>query len=61
LQLSTLGRRVWEKLPFFAASLVCGILTVYAEKGVGTLSSGTDCPFGGRIANAVLSYACYLL
>jgi tetratricopeptide (TPR) repeat protein len=61
LQLSSLGRRVWEKLPFFACSLVCGILTVYAEKGAGALSSGAECPFGGRIANAILSYARYLL
>ncbi|MGA2436287.1 MAG: tetratricopeptide repeat protein, partial [Bryobacteraceae bacterium] len=61
LQRSTLGRRVWEKLPFFAGGLVCGILTVYAEQAVGALPSGAACPFGGRIANAILSYARYLL
>ncbi len=39
-----LWRLVWEKAPFFGASLLCGLLTVYAEKGVGAVSSVETIP-----------------
>ncbi len=49
-----------EKLPFFAAAIVCGLLTMHAEKGVGALPTAFDVPIHSRIANATLSYLGYL-
>ena len=37
IKLKTLRLLFLEKLPFFAAALVCGLLTLRAEKGVGAL------------------------
>jgi tetratricopeptide (TPR) repeat protein len=50
-----------EKLPFVAASVACAVITVHAEKGFEALPSSDDLPFVKRAANAMLSYACYLL
>ena len=49
-----------EKLPFLAASFVCGLLTVRAERGVGALQSGAALSLLERVANATLSYVRYL-
>lgn len=63
-QASTLSPRrfnlILEKLPFFAAALVGGLLTLRAEKGVGALPTAFDVPIPGRIANALLSCLRYL-
>ena len=59
-RLKTLGLLLLEKLPFFAAAMVCGLLTMHAEKGVGALPTTFDVPIPGRIANALLSYLRYL-
>jgi tetratricopeptide (TPR) repeat protein len=49
-----------EKLPFFAASLVAGLLTMRAEKGLQALPSTVAYPVSDRLANAALSYLRYL-
>jgi Flp pilus assembly protein TadD len=49
-----------EKIPFFAAAFVCGVLTVVAEKRIDALRSAHEFPFPARTANAVLSTARYL-
>ena len=49
-----------EKLPFLAASLVCGLLTVRAEKAVGAMQNISDIPLPYRIANATLGGGRYL-
>lgn len=54
-------RLVWEKLPFFGAALVCGLVTIFAEHEVGALSSVAVVGIGTRIANAVFSYGRYIL
>ncbi len=42
-------RLVWEKAPFFGASLLCGLLTVHAEKGVGALSNAAALPIRAEL------------
>ena len=49
-----------EKLPFLAAAFVCGLLTVYAERGVSALPDAVQSPVADRMANAALSYSRYL-
>ncbi len=58
--LRLLWRLVREKAPFFGASLLCGLLTVYAEKGVGALSTAAALPIRSRVANVVVSCVRYL-
>jgi Flp pilus assembly protein TadD len=59
-RLKTLRLLFLEKLPFFAAALVCGLLTLRAEKGVGALPTAPTLTTLDRIANATLSYVRYL-
>ena len=58
--LRLLWRLVWEKAPFFGASLLCGLLTMHAEKGVGAVSSEETIPVNARISNAFISCGRYL-
>ena len=51
---------IWEKAPFVAAALVCGVVTIYAERGVGALGAATQYPLAERFQNALLSYLGYL-
>jgi tetratricopeptide (TPR) repeat protein len=51
---------IWEKVPFLAAALVCGVVTIYTVSGVGALGAATTFPLAGRIQNALLSYLGYL-
>ena len=51
---------IWEKAPFLAAALVFGVVTIYAERGVGALGAATTFPLAGRVQNALLSYLGYL-
>jgi len=50
-----------EKLPFFAAAFVCGLITIHAEKAVGAIQLVSDIPFLHRLSNATLGYGRYLL
>jgi len=51
---------IWEKVPFLAAAMVFGVITVHAEKGVGALGATSLYPLGGRVQNALVSYMVYL-
>jgi tetratricopeptide (TPR) repeat protein len=59
--LARLPALVSEKTPFFVlAALVC-VLTVRAQAAVGAVASADRLPMDARVANAVVSYARYLL
>jgi protein O-mannosyl-transferase len=60
LKLKQMLPLIWEKAPFLAAALVVGVVTIYAERGVGALGATTTFPLSGRVHNAVLSYVIYL-
>jgi tetratricopeptide (TPR) repeat protein len=51
---------IWEKVPFLAAALVFGVVTIYAVSGLGALGPATNYPLAGRLQNALLSYLGYL-
>jgi Flp pilus assembly protein TadD len=51
---------VLEKLPFFGAALLIGIVAIFAQKSSGALQPTDRLPMGYRIANAIVSYAHYL-
>jgi tetratricopeptide (TPR) repeat protein len=55
-----LGRLILEKVPFFALSIGSSVLTFWAQKGTGALSSLEALPLGFRISNALVSYVRYL-
>ena len=59
-QLSTLGRLVWEKLPFFALAAAASIITVAAHRGLGLSTEAFGLPLDVRIENALISYVRYL-
>ena len=50
-----------EKVPFLAASLFAGLLTLHAEQGLDALPTLADIPFLHRIANALLAGSRYLV
>jgi protein O-mannosyl-transferase len=54
------GRLVVEKLPFFALSVGSSLMTFWAQKGTGALSSLEALPLEFRISNALVSYVRYL-
>ncbi len=57
--LTTWPRLVMEKVPLFAMSLASSVVTYCVQKAGGA-SSLHQLPAGGRIANALVSYARYL-
>jgi tetratricopeptide (TPR) repeat protein len=61
LQLKQMLPVIWEKVPFLAAALLAGVVTIYAEKGVGALGAATAFPLAGRVQNALVSYVAYLI
>jgi tetratricopeptide (TPR) repeat protein len=56
-----LDRILLEKLPFVLAALLTSLLTLHAGHRYGSLPSLANCPLTARMANAVISYARYLL
>jgi len=60
LRLKTLSLVLLEKVPFLAAAVVCGRLTMRAETNVGALMAGAALTIPERIANATVSYLRYL-
>jgi tetratricopeptide (TPR) repeat protein len=50
-----------EKLPFLAASLACGVATVWAQASHGAVRTVEAFPVGVRLANAAVSSAWYLV
>jgi tetratricopeptide (TPR) repeat protein len=66
LKRGTVTLRAWfplvlEKLPFFALSGVSSVITFLAQKASGAVVPLNDTPVAARMANAVVSYARYLL
>jgi tetratricopeptide (TPR) repeat protein len=59
LQLSTIWRLVWEKVPLLALAAVSSYMTVAAHRELHSLSSSAA-GMDWRMANAVVSYARYL-
>ena len=59
-QLKILPRLVWEKLPFFALSIVSCALTFIAQQRGGAVIAVSRIPFDMRCANAVISYIKYI-
>ena len=55
---STLGRLVWEKIPFLLLSAASCAATIWAQKEA--LNSLQRITFPARVCNAVVSYAAYL-
>jgi tetratricopeptide (TPR) repeat protein len=51
---------LWEKIPFFAVSLLFGLITIAAQRQSGAIKSLTRFPVSSRIANAMVSYGEYL-
>lgn len=51
---------VKEKIPFFACSLLSGVITIYAQNKGGGVRSFSDMPFDLRIENALVSYVKYV-
>jgi tetratricopeptide (TPR) repeat protein len=56
--LAGLGRRIAEKLPFFALSVLASLIAVVAQRTSGALVESL--PFAPRVANAFLAYLWYL-
>ncbi len=53
------GRLVWEKLPFFLASLIFGALAIYGQH-VGGIMAGVEYPLSRRIASMLFGIGFYL-
>lgn len=54
------GKLLWEKTPFFLLAIVSSIITYWAQKKVGSVSSVDILPFSTQIMNAIISYCSYL-
>lgn len=51
---------VKEKIPFFACSLLSGLITIYAQREGGAIHGLKEIPLWLRIENALNAYAAYL-
>ena len=49
-----------EKIPFFACSLLSGLVTIYAQHSGGALVNLHTAPFGYRMENALVAYLKYI-
>lgn len=56
----SLRAAVIEKLPFFALTLACSVVTLWAQRHGGAVASVETLPFRVRLVNVVVSYAGYL-
>jgi protein O-mannosyl-transferase len=56
----TWSKLLLEKVPFLALSVVSSVMTLWAQKGTGALSSLEALPLEFRISNALVSYVRYL-
>lgn len=54
------GKRITEKLPFFALSLVISVITYWSQQQAGALAMTHDASFVERIQNAAIAYCWYL-
>lgn len=61
-RLSSLCRPlIWEKVPLLILSLICGVVTVYAQKESGALARLGEIPLTERVATALVAYVWYPL
>ena len=56
----SIKRLAWEKAPLFALAALFSIVTFFAEKEVGAVTSLQDLAFTSRLANALAGYLSYL-
>ena len=49
-----------EKVPFFAASAIAGIVTFVAQRGEGAVATSTTIPWAWRLANAPVAIVTYV-
>ena len=54
------GRLLLEKVPFFAAGFVCGLITLKLHQDAGALTPLAASPLTARLANALVSCSAYL-
>jgi Mg2+/Co2+ transporter CorB len=57
----TIARLVFEKLPFFGLAAASSVVTYLVQQHGGAIYSNAASPLGPRIANALVSYASYVL
>jgi tetratricopeptide (TPR) repeat protein len=58
--LARLGPLVREKIPLLALSAAVSVITFVVQQSAGAVASADAVPLGGRLVNAVVSYAIYL-
>ena len=56
-----LKRAFLEKVPLLALSVITGLMTIAAHEQLGTMMSAAELSLSARMANALVSYARYLL
>lgn len=54
------GRKFREKVPFFALTVACSVLTFWVQKQNGAVHSLSSVSIAARIENALVAYATYL-
>ena len=54
-------RLIYEKIPLFALTIAMSFVTVFVERGFGTIQSITKYPMNLRAGNAVVSYMNYIV
>jgi Flp pilus assembly protein TadD len=59
-QLSTIGKLVTEKIPFFALAAAASVVTFVVQKQGGAVIAIQNLPLGARVGNALISYCRYL-
>ncbi len=57
---SSASQLLLEKIPFLALTLLSCVITYSAQAHGGSTTSGDSYPLGGRLENALVSYATYL-
>ena len=56
----SVGRLVWEKIPFFALSVAASVVTFAVQERGGALVTAEFLPLGARGGNALISYCRYV-
>ncbi|HEX9158470.1 MAG TPA: hypothetical protein VF827_10660, partial [Syntrophales bacterium] len=60
LSVTSLPRRVWEKVPLLGMSAASSAITYLAQAKGGAVIQFEHLPFGSRLSNALVSYVVYL-
>jgi tetratricopeptide (TPR) repeat protein len=59
-RLHTVGKLIWEKIPFMILTVFFSVLAFEAEKKAGAISTTEGLPLAVRGTNAIVSYVAYL-